>query len=647
MPKILFFDYSAFILMTAILFAMTYKRLAYGTSNKAFVMMILAVIFTTIFDIGMEQLIKPPVSENKLILAHIFSYGYLILRNGGNLFYIIYILVITKPVLKLKKYLRNPIIYIPYIVLMGIFVSNAFTGKVFTITEEGGYSRGPMMAAVYVISALYSLIGIAYLIKGFHCVERDKWCILFMQYPITFLALIIQFFFPFMLVEMFAMTISIVLVLILVARPEETVDPKLLTLNYNAFCNELKKYRLMKDSVSIVIIRLTNSYQVRAYLGEEKFDSYVTHIARQLDSRFAYYHQKTNIYFEQSGCFFVMLESDNFDMEHIIPQEIGGFKSEKMDLSSFGLRFDKKICTLRFPKDISDVESLLHFAAVFPEIMKTEQIYTAASDLVNTKDFLVRNHINAIIDRAINTKQLEMYYQPIYSLKEKAFVSAEALIRLKDPEFGFVPPSLFIPAAEQSSFIFTIGDFILKDVFRFISENDFKALGLKYIEINLSAAQCIQRNLSDKIFMIQDSFKIDSRKVNFEITESAYENSSEIMAANMNALQASGFSISLDDYGTGYSNMLRILNIPLSIIKLDKSLTDQIKTKKGRTVVKNTISMMHDINMNLVVEGIETKDTLDELEKMGADYIQGFYFSKPLPEKEFIEFIKKHNTGII
>jgi EAL domain-containing protein (putative c-di-GMP-specific phosphodiesterase class I) len=147
--------------------------------------------------------------------------------------------------------------------------------------------------------------------------------------------------------------------------------------------------------------------------------------------------------------------------------------------------------------------------------------------------------------------------------------------------------------------------------------------------------------------MIQDSFKIDSRKVNFEITESAYENSSEIMAANMNALQASGFSISLDDYGTGYSNMLRILNIPLSIIKLDKSLTDQIKTKKGRTVVKNTISMMHDINMNLVVEGIETKDTLDELEKMGADYIQGFYFSKPLPEKEFIEFIKKHNTGII
>ncbi|MBQ4235352.1 MAG: hypothetical protein II716_00770, partial [Treponema sp.] len=80
MPKILFFDYSAFILMTAILFAMTYKRLAYGTNNKAFVMMILAVIFTTIFDIGMEQLIKPPVSENKLILAHIFSYGYLILR---------------------------------------------------------------------------------------------------------------------------------------------------------------------------------------------------------------------------------------------------------------------------------------------------------------------------------------------------------------------------------------------------------------------------------------------------------------------------------------------------------------------------------------------------------------------------------------
>ena len=89
--------------------------------------------------------------------------------------------------------------------------------------------------------------------------------------------------------------------------------------------------------------------------------------------------------------------------------------------------------------------------------------------------------------------------------------------------------------------------------------------------------------------------------------------------------------------------MQRVLSIPLTLVKVDKSLADRLNTKKGRTVVKNTISMMHDIDMHIVVEGVETKNTLDELERMGADYIQGYYFSKPLPEKDFIEFLKKNN----
>ena len=115
------------------------------------------------------------------------------------------------------------------------------------------------------------------------------------------------------------------------------------------------------------------------------------------------------------------------------------------------------------------------------------------------------------------------------------------------------------------------------------------------------------------------------------------------MAENIRKISEAGFSISLDDYGTGYSNMQRILDIPLSIVKIDKGLVDTINTKKGRTVIKNTISMMHDIDMHLVVEGIETENVLNTLDGMGADYIQGFYFSKPLPEKEFLEFLKKNN----
>ena len=644
MEKILYFDYCAVILMFAMLFALIYRRLAYGTGNKTFVAVIICMILTTFFDIGMETLPRlKPISDNRLFWAHFFSYGYFLLRNASNLFYIVFILVIIKPVLKLNKYLRVPLVYAPYIIIAAVILSNLFTGKVFTITATEGYSRGPVLNAIYVLSLCYSLIGAGYLMTSYRYIERDRWIILLLQYPLTFISILIQFLHPEWLVEMISMGISLLLVLVLVVKPEDTMDPKIGILNYKSFLDEMHKYSHSKDSVSIVLIRLTNSYQVRSYLGEKKFKSYITRIARQIDSRFAYYGQKRNIYFDQSGCFFITVGSDSFDIEGAVSKEIETFKAQMQDLSEFGLRFEEKICTLRFPKDIPDVNSLLHFAAVFPEIMSPGVIYRPASELVTTKDFKIRNSMNKILDRAIKNRQLEMYYQPIYSIKEKSFVSAEALIRLKDPEFGFVPPGLFIPAAEQGSFIFPIGDFILQDVFRFVSENNFKDLGLKYIEVNLSVSQCIQRNFSRKIFSLQKSFNIRPSEINFEITESAYDNSSDIMAENIRKISEAGFSISLDDYGTGYSNMQRILDIPLSIVKIDKSLVDTINTKKGRTVIKNTISMMHDIDMHLVVEGIETENVLNTLDGMGADYIQGFYFSKPLPEKEFLEFLKKNN----
>ncbi len=648
MDKIFYFDYCALVIMSAILFALVYRRLSYGTSNRAFFMLVISMILTTLFDLGMEHLNRAVLKSKNipLFLPYFFSYGYFLMRNAGNIFFIIYILVMSKPVLKLKKYLKQPLIYIPYGIIAGILVSNFFTDKVFSITHEEGYSRGPMIIMVYVTAILYSFIGIWYMVRCYRYVERDRWTIMLMQYPITFMSLVVQFFWPNLLVEMFSMSISLLLILIMVVKPEDTVDSKSEILNYNEFCLEMVKYQHTKESVSIVIIRLTNSYQVRAELGEKKFNSYVTKIARHLANRFEYYRQSSNIYFDQSGCFFVTLESDKLDMEHIVPLEIGMYKNKLGDLSSYGLRFDKKICTVRYPKDIQSVESLLHFAASFHEMMDPTTIYMPASELVNTKGFHIRNHMNEILDRAVKTKRLEMYYQPIYSFREKSFISAEALVRLNDPIFGFIPPGMFIPAAEQNSFIIPIGDFILEDVFRFISENNFKELGLKYIEINLSVSQCIRRTLCDQIFSLKDSYKIDSEQVNFEITESAYDNSGDILSENIKALSDAGFTISLDDYGTGYSNMQRVLSIPLTLVKVDKSLADNINTKKGRTVVKNTISMMHDIDMHIVVEGVETKDTLDELERMGADYIQGYYFSKPLPEKDFIEFLKKNNRRI-
>ncbi|MBR6303840.1 MAG: EAL domain-containing protein, partial [Lachnospiraceae bacterium] len=206
-------------------------------------------------------------------------------------------------------------------------------------------------------------------------------------------------------------------------------------------------------------------------------------------------------------------------------------------------------------------------------------------------------------------------------------------------------PADFIPEAERRGLILPIGDFVLDAVHRFASENELEKLGLSYIEINLSVAQCLERELPSKMEALSNKYSVGPDKVNLEITETSYDNIGDIMDENLKILSEQGYSFSLDDYGVGYSNIQRVSKLPLKIVKIDKSLVDNMNTVSGKSIMNNTVRMMKDINKELVIEGVETKEDFDALRQMGCDFIQGFYFSKPLPAREFIEFLKENNLG--
>ena len=236
-----------------------------------------------------------------------------------------------------------------------------------------------------------------------------------------------------------------------------------------------------------------------------------------------------------------------------------------------------------------------------------------------------------------------MYYQPIYDVKDGSFHSAEALARLTDDKYGVIPPNIFIPAAERTGMIIPLGKAIIEAVFRFIGENDLQKIGLNYIEINLSVEQCLQHDLPDQVSKLQEKYGISPNEVNFEITESMLESIGNIMDKNILKLSHMGYSFSLDDYGVGYSNIQRLSRLPLSLIKVDKTLIDDIFTEEGETIIRSTVNMMQGINKKLVMEGAETKETVKALRDLSCEYIQGFYFSKPLPKEEFLNFMKEKN----
>jgi EAL domain-containing protein (putative c-di-GMP-specific phosphodiesterase class I) len=178
-------------------------------------------------------------------------------------------------------------------------------------------------------------------------------------------------------------------------------------------------------------------------------------------------------------------------------------------------------------------------------------------------------------------------------------------------------------------------------VAKFVTSDTFKSLGLDYIEVNLSVVECQDKALIQRIEKIVNKYNLDPRLINLEITESVDYINKAVMDSNIASLRRMGFNFSLDDYGVGYSNIERFATLPISIVKIDKSLVDDADKPSMQSVLVDTFRLIHDLNRKTVVEGVETKDQLERFITLKATYIQGYYFSKPLEYREFIDFINK------
>lgn len=155
----------------------------------------------------------------------------------------------------------------------------------------------------------------------------------------------------------------------------------------------------------------------------------------------------------------------------------------------------------------------------------------------------------------------------------------------------------------------------------------------------------MRQDLADKTLEIMEKYGVSPDKINLEITKTAANYDQNIMMENIEKLHAQGISFSLDDYGTGYSNVERIMTLSLTIVKLDKSFVNMNRSSREWTILQNTVKMLKDIDMHIVVEGIETEESLQQFKELKCDYVQGYYFSKPVPEKEFVSYVYEHNMA--
>lgn len=248
------------------------------------------------------------------------------------------------------------------------------------------------------------------------------------------------------------------------------------------------------------------------------------------------------------------------------------------------------------------------------------------------------------LQEGIAKEQFKVYYQPVIDTKTGKIASAEALIRWIHPDKGFISPALFIPALEENGHISELDFYVLKKVWQFIYDRCENNKFVVPISVNLSWMDFYDEIMMEKILKEMDRFRENGREhmARFEITETSYAAIRENRSGILESLRIKNAKILLDDFGSGFSSFGMLQDYDFDILKIDMSFIRKIgENPKTKSIVHSIIGMAHEIGIKTVAEGVETEEQVSFLRQSGCDYIQGYYYSKPLPEEEFVEFLEK------
>lgn len=248
------------------------------------------------------------------------------------------------------------------------------------------------------------------------------------------------------------------------------------------------------------------------------------------------------------------------------------------------------------------------------------------------------------LQEGIAKEQFKVYYQLVIDTKTGKIASAEALIRWIHPDKGFISPALFIPTLEENGHISELDFYVLKKVWQFINDRCENNKFVVPISVNLSWMDFYDEIMMEKILKEMDRFRENGREhmARFEITETSYAAIRENRSGILESLRIKNAKILLDDFGSGFSSFGMLQDYDFDILKIDMSFIRKIgENPKTKSIVHSIIGMAHEIGIKTVAEGVETEEQVSFLRQSGCDYIQGYYYSKPLPEEEFVEFLEK------
>ena len=550
----------------------------------------------------------------------------------------IYVLMATN--CTYKEHPKAFLIMIPGAAFMLLQFINPFTGLMFYFEVIEGiayFHIGPWYPIYYGGAVFYQMVLIALIIALRKRLTREQIVTIAFFIFIVSLAMLIQILNPDLILTGTAITFSIMLWDLTLQNPDSMVENETRLFNSRALRFYLNERVGSYDSY-FVVMEINGLSSTETEIGNHSNKKLMEGIGTFLSSLSSYRVPRS---FRESKTRFWIGVKNREEMEDVFSKIVERFRKP---WKAGEMKIDLMANILNVNAGTSFSITTPEFIAIINELLDSESNFSDQFSVVNIdKEHLEEHRRRQLLEQSMrrSIKSGDGFYacfQPIVDVQNPSFASAEVLLRYNDRDLGAVSPAEFIQVIEQGGMAVYIDSFVVDLSCRFLAEHP----EVDMLHINLSGAEFFH-NPMKRISNIVRKNGIDPGRICFEITESVAAMNPDHLMSFMTQMIDLGFCFALDDFGTGYSNIIQVLKLPFSTVKIDKALLDD--TENGRTFLAATIRLFKDLGKEIVIEGIESESLLERVVSLGGRLIQGYLYSPPLTESDYIEFVKNEKSA--
>ncbi|KGP71144.1 EAL domain-containing protein [Pontibacillus yanchengensis] len=406
--------------------------------------------------------------------------------------------------------------------------------------------------------------------------------------------------------------------------------------NRDLLADRLKKELDQNIFGAILFLDLDRFKFINDTFGHDKGDELLIQVSNRLNHACP---EDTIIGRQGGDEFIILLSKVNKEQAYDIACSIVDRVSDFYMINNHQLSITTSLGVSLFPDDSQDINELIKYADI--SMYKAKELGKNRVEVFD-RSYLMQNQRRVILEKelrfAVEKQELYLHYQPKINIQERKVDGVEALIRWKHDELGDVSPGEFIPITEETGLIIPIGEWVIEEACKLLASWRSTHHDTKSLSINISIKQLLNEHVLEKLQESIYFYNITPSQLEVEVTESKALEQADLVISKLKIIRNMGIRVSLDDFGTGYSSLSYLKDLPIDVLKIDRSFINELHTEYGRSVVQSIIDVAHSLQMSVVAEGIEDHEQLRTLIKGGCDSVQGFLFAKPMSIEDFLEY---------